>query len=97
MKANISNQVRKAIYRREGFACALCDDNRHLQIHHVVKRSQGGSENPQNLICLCMNCHALVHGTFVYPVGYITKEEAEQAVIEYLADLYAPDWNPWSK
>ncbi len=94
MYANISNAARKAIYRREGFACALCGNPKHLQVHHVLKRSQGGKGNPQNLICLCAQCHALVHGTFKYPEGYITKEDAELAIIEYLADYYAPDWDP---
>ena len=28
--ANISNQIRKAVYRRDGFRCALCDDVRGL-------------------------------------------------------------------
>ena len=97
MNANIENQIRKNIYRREGFACAICDNTKHLQIHHVIPRSQGGRGTPHNLVCLCMKCHALVHGTYAYPAGYITQEDAIQAITEYLADLYAPEWNPWSR
>ena len=26
----------------------------------------------------------------------ITPQDMQQAIIEYLADYYAPDWNPWS-
>ena len=26
-----------------------------------------------------------------------TQQDVEQAVTEYLADYYAPDWNPWGK
>ena len=51
--ARISNETRKAVYRRDGYRCALCDDTRGLQIHHVVLRSQGGTNLPQNLITLC--------------------------------------------
>ena len=54
ISANIPNSVRKAIYKRDGYRCALCDSNRGLQIHHVMKRSQGGSDSPHNLITLCM-------------------------------------------
>ena len=50
ISANIPNSVRKAIYKRDGYRCALCDSNRGLQIHHVMKRSQGGSNSPHNLI-----------------------------------------------
>lgn len=92
MNANISNEVRKAIYRREGYECAICGGTRSLQIHHVYKRSQGGKDTPHNLICLCMYCHALVHGTM--NDGYMTQEDAEQAITEYLADYYMDEWDP---
>lgn len=52
ISANIPNARRKQIYRRDGYACALCDNRQYLQIHHVVPRSEGGSDMPENLICL---------------------------------------------
>ena len=64
MNANISNKVRRDIYRRDGFRCALCDSTDGLQIHHVVHRGKGGGrENPMNLICLCWRCHSAAHGS----------------------------------
>ena len=27
----------------------------------------------------------------------MTQADMEQAITEYLADYYAPDWNPWGK
>lgn len=62
ISAKLTNGERKEIYRREGWRCALCDSTKYLQIHHIVKRSQGGSNHPHNLICLCSDCHALAHG-----------------------------------
>lgn len=98
LSAGIPNEVRRAVYRRDHYACALCDDNRHLQIHHAVHRSQGGSNSPHNLITLCHRCHALAHGTNLYKadgIDTLTPEDVNQAIVEYLADLYAPDWDPW--
>ena len=43
LSAHISNQTRKAVYRRDGYRCALCDDTRGLQVHHVVRRSFGSA------------------------------------------------------
>ena len=63
LSAHISNQTRKAVYRRDGYRCALCDDTRGLQVHHVVRRSQGGTDYAHNLITLCWKCHAAAHGT----------------------------------
>ena len=46
----LTNAQRKAIYRRNGFMCALCGSGRYLQIHHYIHRGQGGNNSPHNLI-----------------------------------------------
>ena len=97
ISANIPNETRKAVYRRDGFRCALCDETRYLQIHHVIPRGKGGNDSVYNLITLCSKCHALAHGTNVYDFDDITQEDVEQAAVEYMADYYAPDWNPWKR
>ena len=98
-KANMA--LRAKVYRRDGYRCALCDDPRNLQIRHVVRRSQGGTDLPQNLITLCWKCHAVAHGTRMpeYP-DYMDTAELCQACVEYLAELYAEEgllWNPWEE
>ena len=95
ISANIPNEVRKTVYRREGYRCALCDSTKYLQIHHYVKRSRGGSNSLHNLICLCMMCHNVAHGTDLYED--ISAEDIEQACVEYLADMYLEDWNPYRR
>lgn len=98
--ARLTNETRKAVYRRDGWRCALCDDPRSLQIHHVVLRSQGGTDYPHNLITLCWKCHAIVHGTRLVEYGDIQPAEVAQACVEYLADYYADEgllWSPWSE
>lgn len=100
VSANIPNIIRKEVYRRDGFRCALCDDTRGLQVHHVVRRSQGGTNSPQNLITLCWKCHAVAHGTAMPGYEDIQTADVCQACVEYLADYYAEEgllWNPWAK
>lgn len=96
LSANIPNKTRHAVYRRDGYRCALCDDTHGLQIHHVIPRSVGGSDFPENLITLCWKCHAAAHGTIL--PGYEGFDEAamELACVEYVSDLYADDgWYPF--
>lgn len=98
----IPNATRKMVYKRDGYQCAMCSDNRGLQIHHVVKRSLGGSDFPDNLITLCWKCHAVAHGMKIddFP-EYINAEWMEQHIVEYLSDYYAenrpddPVWYPY--
>lgn len=33
-----------------------------LHLHHVIRRSQGGPDTPENLVTLCAVCHDWVHG-----------------------------------
>lgn len=109
LSASIPTETRLAVYRRDGFRCALCDDVRGLQIHHAVHRSRGGSDDPMNLITLCWRCHAEAHGTFLperHPTLPQTPEELylfrrglmddfDTMIVEYLSDLYAEDGEIW--
>lgn len=100
LSANINTNTRKKVYRRDGFRCALCDSTKYIQIHHIIKRSQGGGNGPQNLVTLCSDCHALAHGMNLRDVIDADQETVEQAIVEYMSDLYAEDgeiWNPWGK
>lgn len=97
IKNILTNTERKAIYRRDGFRCALCDSTKYIQIHHYIHRSVGGTNHPHNLITLCADCHAAAHGTILNDWA-ATQEQMEQAIVEYLSDLYAEQghiWNPY--
>lgn len=98
ISAGISKQTRRAVYKRDGWRCALCDSTQYIQIHHCVPRGEGGTDHEHNLITLCADCHALAHGMDLRGWG-ATKEDVEQAIVEYLADYYAEQgilWNPWN-
>jgi len=54
-----------AILRRDRFRCQVpgCNCRRNLHIHHIIRRSNGGSDEPENLIVLCARHHLyLLHG-----------------------------------
>jgi hypothetical protein len=46
-----------------GYRCAVptCRQILAIDIHHMVEVSEGGGNNPQNLLPLCPTCHALFH------------------------------------
>lgn len=91
--ANISKATRRAVYQRDGWRCAVCDSNSGLQIHHAIRRSQGGSNEPENLVTLCWRCHAVAHNTPPYGTpDYMDADWMEQAIVEYVSDYYAEQW-----
>ena len=100
LSAKIPNETRRAVYRRDGFRCALCDGTKGLQIHHVISRGKGGTNFPHNLITLCWRCHAVAHGTMLPEYELMRQAEVCHACVEYVSDLYTDEgfiWNPWKE
>lgn len=55
--------VARMVLRRDRGCCRVpgCRSSRWLQIHHIVWREHGGSNDPSNLICLCFAHHQALH------------------------------------
>lgn len=52
------------VLNRDGYTCQCCKGKRKdskLEVHHIVFRSQGGSDEEENLITLCHTCHKELH------------------------------------
>ena len=79
--------LRHIIFERDSYTCVLCPQ-RASDVHHVIARSQGGGNNPHNLVAVCRICHVVLHGTPVIGNDRL-PEEARQAVLEYICDCYA--------
>lgn len=57
------NTKAKVLYR-DGYTCQCCKGKHKdskLEVHHIVFRSQGGSDEEANLITLCHTCHKDLH------------------------------------
>jgi 5-methylcytosine-specific restriction endonuclease McrA len=51
--------IRRLVFRRARWRCQACGRGGTLEVHHVVKRSQGGSDfDLDRLAALCPPCHA---------------------------------------
>ena len=50
------------VLNRDKYACQHCKTKQGtLEVHHIIFRSNGGSDEPDNLITLCRNCHRELH------------------------------------
>ena len=58
---------RSAILHRDNYTCQCCGKkNCRLEVHHIKFRRNGGTDDEENLITLCKECHDGVHdGTVV--------------------------------
>ena len=55
--------VRVAVLTEAGYRCAVptCRTILAIDIHHIFEVSEGGGDDPVNLLALCPTCHALFH------------------------------------
>jgi 5-methylcytosine-specific restriction endonuclease McrA len=67
LRKNLSELNRKFIKRKKRYIkwklnfCESCDSRENLDAHHVIPRSEGGTDDKDNIITLCKPCHRQVH------------------------------------
>ena len=50
--------VRYFVFARDNYTCQVCKKkNKILNTHHIIYRSQGGTDRADNLITVCTDCH----------------------------------------
>lgn len=58
------------VLNRDGYKCQYCKGKHKdskLEVHHIIFRSQGGSDEADNLITLCNTCHKALHDGKISP------------------------------
>ena len=69
-------EVVLAVLTEAGFRCGVptCRTILAIDLHHMVEVSEGGPDEPFNLLALCPTCHALFHrGTILREAIYSWK------------------------
>src|SRR6266851_3967654 len=88
--------IRRVVFRRARWRCQACGRGGALEVHHVVKRAQGGSDfDLDRLVALCPPCHAQTdapyargrllvmpsgNGRFIFELREGTGKETSQVV-----------------
>ncbi len=55
--------TRRAVLIRDGLCCTApgCRNRKHLELHHIVPRFEGGDHSPENLTTVCWAHHDMIH------------------------------------
>ena len=75
---------REAILHRDNYTCQCCGKrNCRLEVHHIKFKGNGGTDDEENLITLCTDCHKGVHtGTVV-----LNKKPKKSKNLKYAAHM----------
>ena len=92
---NYGFENRKAyVLWRDNYRCQCCKKiNIPLQVHHIVYRSNGGSDQEDNLITLCDSCHKDIHnGTKKLRKQGLNKTLKDATQMNHLASLLKKEY-----
>jgi 5-methylcytosine-specific restriction endonuclease McrA len=61
MQKHVKNYLKYFGYGIDDFVkCEVCSFEA-VDLHHIIYRSQGGSDGVENIIALCRDCHNAAH------------------------------------
>lgn len=79
-----SKRTVSKILKRSKIGCSLCGWNESsCDLHHIIPRHNGGSNECENLIVVCPNCHRVIHTTNKYSIDFLKK---------YNLNVTLPNW-----
>ena len=59
---------------RMGLGCSICGWNKCVcDLHHIVPKSEEGTDDHSNLTYVCPNCHRMIHNNKIDKI--VTLEE----------------------
>lgn len=58
-------ELRTRVLKRDRGRCRVCRRAKAFEVHHVIFRSLGGTDEARNLISTCKRCHEDIHGHVV--------------------------------
>ena len=74
------------VLNRDNYTCQCCKGKHKdskLEVHHIIYRSQGGSDEESNFITLCHTCHKALHDGKINP-NFVGKKKG---VLKYATQM----------
>jgi hypothetical protein len=73
--SKLGRRTRREVLRRDRDCCIVpgCRNTRYVDVHHIRLRSEGGGNDPDNLVVLCSAHHSAVHRGTLRIDGSVSK------------------------
>jgi 5-methylcytosine-specific restriction endonuclease McrA len=50
-------KYRRLVFQRDSYTCVYCGAQNRLSVDHIMPRSKGGADTPDNLVTACLSCN----------------------------------------
>ena len=79
----IPKDVQEKVLKRDNYECQVCKRRKNIQIHHIIKQKNGGSNDMNNLVTLCSSCHRHIEiGDIPHAVELCFENVRKQYLVE---------------
>lgn len=81
--------VKSFVRARDNYTCQYCKKCKDvsLDVHHIIFRSNGGTNKPDNLITLCTACHKDLHSDLINPKFKKPKQYKEPVFMNIVKNV----------
>lgn len=87
---DFSKRTVMKILKRMKAKCSICGWNESTcDVHHIVAKKDGGTNEMSNLICVCPNCHRVCHTTDKYSIDFLKTLSLDKEYKKW-KDFYHP-------
>jgi hypothetical protein len=86
------DNVRAYVFARDNYTCQICKkDKGILETHHIIFRSNGGTDKPDNLVTLHLHCHMKFHSGEIKHKFSKPKEYKESTFMNIIKNRFQKD------
>jgi hypothetical protein len=78
-RVSVTKQVYEYVYTRDKGKCVICGSNELIQLHHINGRSKTKTNDVNNCVMLCSNCH--------HNVVHASNKYWRQKLNEFISDI----------
>ena len=86
----VSKATKRKVINIWGNQCACCSSIDILEFHHILPKTEGGTDEYDNLILVCACCHAAIHNRKYSPNTYPSNTSIDyEKAIPILEDYFS--------
>ena len=76
---DLSRRTISKILKRINAKCSICGwSESSCDIHHIIPKKDGGTDDMNNLIMVCPNCHRICHTINKYSIEYLKSKSIDK-------------------
>jgi len=85
LKGKPYKDLQRRVMERDNWTCQICGEHTEAPPHHIIYRSEGGSDCGPNMCAVCDECHRIIHhGHFLELVPRMLMGNKGKKIVQHI-------------